>query len=58
MWSGRPGTTTLTVPSATSWTTWRTVTVDIDLGAGDTMVTLAHTAADRGSVNVDQLTLA
>ena len=32
--------------------------VDIDLGEGDTMVTLAQTAADRGSVNIDQLTLA
>jgi hypothetical protein len=53
-----PGTTTLTVPGATSWTTWRTVKVDIDLGEGDTMVTLAQTAADRGSVNIDQLTLA
>jgi hypothetical protein len=34
------------------------VKVDIDLGEGDTMVTLAQTAADRGSVNIDQLTLA
>ncbi len=52
------GTTSLEVPSAPSWTTWRTVKVEIELGAGDTMVTLAHTAADRGSVNVDRLTLA
>ena len=48
----------LKVPSSSSWTTWRTVKVDIELGAGDTMVTLAHTAADRGGVNVDRLTLA
>lgn len=40
------------------WTTWRTVKIDIQLGVGDTKVTLAHTAADRGSVNAHQLTLA
>jgi alpha-glucosidase len=52
------GSTSIEVPSASSWTTWRTVQVELELGAGDTMVTLAHTGADRGSVNVDRLTLA
>jgi hypothetical protein len=34
------------------------VKIDIQLGVGDTMVTLSHTAAGRGNVNVNQLTLA
>jgi alpha-glucosidase len=52
------GKAALKVPSAKSWKTWRTVKVDVELGTGDTMVTLAHSATDRGSVNVDRLTLA
>jgi hypothetical protein len=48
----------LEVPSSSSWTTWRTVKVELELGTGDTLVTLTHTAADRGSVNVDYLSLA
>jgi hypothetical protein len=56
--SGEPsGEASLEVPSSSSWTTWRTANIEIELGAGDTMVTLVHTAADRGSVNVDYLSL-
>jgi glucan 1,6-alpha-isomaltosidase len=51
-------TVSLKVPSAPSWAMWRTVKVEIELGAGANMVTLAHTATDQGSINVDRLTLA
>jgi alpha-glucosidase len=47
----------LEVPSAPSWSTWRTSRVDIELGQGDTMITVARTRTDRGAVNVDHLTV-
>jgi hypothetical protein len=51
-------TVSLKAPSGPSWATWRTVKIEIELGAGANMVTLAHTATDQGSTNVDRLTLA
>ena len=51
------GSTSLSVPSTSTWAKWQTEVITVDLGEGATMVTLTHTVDDQGGVNVDQLTL-
>jgi hypothetical protein len=51
------GTGRLSAPNASSWSSWRTVGVTLPLAAGDNLITLQHTAADAGSVNVDYIAL-
>jgi glucan 1,6-alpha-isomaltosidase len=53
----RNGSARLKVPSSIHWTTWRTVSVTIDLGSGDNVVALTYGDDDRGSVHLDYVTL-
>jgi len=52
------GTTSLDVPSTPTWSDWQTREIEVQLGPGPTMVTLARSSSDRGGVHVDRLTLA
>lgn len=45
------------LPVTGSWDTWSTVTVPVDLPAGDVPITLTVGPADSGSVNIDSLTV-
>jgi uncharacterized protein YbdZ (MbtH family) len=45
------------LPVTGSWDTWSTVTVPVDLPAGDVPITLEVGPADSGSVNIDSLTV-
>ncbi len=52
------GTTILHVPSASAWTTWRTVPVTLRMAAGTNLVVCSVESADQGGVNVDAFALA
>ncbi len=57
--SGRPhGTNTLHVPSASAWTTWRTVPVTLTMGAGTNLLVGSVESSDQGGVNLDYIALA
>ncbi len=57
--SGRPhDTNTLHVPSASAWTTWRTVPVTLTMGTGTNLLVCGVESTDLGGVNLDYLALA
>jgi hypothetical protein len=45
------------VASSEHWTTWQTVTVAIELGAGDNLSALAFGEGNHGSINIDYVAL-
>jgi hypothetical protein len=51
------GTTTLTVPSASAWTSWGDVPVTLSMAAGTNLVVCSVESSDQGGVNLDYLTL-
>jgi glucan 1,6-alpha-isomaltosidase len=52
------GTATLSVPTASAWTEWRTVPVTLALAAGTNLVVCSVGSSDTGGVNLDWLALA
>ena len=53
---GQPG-PQLSLPVTSSWDTWSTASVTVNLGAGTHTVGIAQTAADSGNVNLDSFAL-
>jgi alpha-glucosidase len=51
------GTAELSVPSASSWSSWRTVPVTLAMAAGTNLVVCSGGTSGRGAVNLDYLTL-
>ena len=51
------GSTPLEVPSASAWTSWRSVPVTVAMAAGTNLVVCSVESADQGGVNLDYLTL-
>ena len=52
------GTATLRVPSASAWTSWRTVSVTLTMAAGTNLVVCSVESSAQGGVNLDYLALA
>jgi glucan 1,6-alpha-isomaltosidase len=52
------GTATLRVPSASSWTEWRTVPVTLTMAAGTNLVVCSVETPAQGGVNIDSFALA
>ena len=52
------GTTTLSVPSASAWTSWETVPVTLPMAAGTNLVVCSVESSDQGGVNLDYVALA
>ncbi len=52
------GTNTLHVPSASAWTSWRTVPVTLTMGAGTNLLVCSVESSDQGGVNLDYIALA
>ena len=52
------GTAPLQVPSASAWTSWRTVPVTLNMAAGTNLVVCGIDTTDQGGVNLDYLALA
>ncbi len=52
------GTATLHVPSASAWTTWRTIDVGVAMAKGTNLLVFSVEDSGRGSINFDSFTLA
>jgi hypothetical protein len=51
------GTTTLTVPNASTWTTWSDVPITLSMAAGTNLVVCSVESSEQGGVNLDYLAL-
>ena len=52
------GSAVLHVPSASAWTSWRTVPVTLTMAAGTNLVVCSVESPDQGGVNLDYVALA
>ena len=52
------GSAILQVPSASAWTSWRTVPVTLTMAAGTNLVVCSVESPDQGGVNLDYVALA
>jgi hypothetical protein len=56
--TGSPnGTATLSVPSASAWSSWQTVPVTLTMAAGTNLVVCSVETSDQGAVHLDYLAL-